>query len=243
MVMLFALAAPAAAQTVPPADPPMQHQSHDPERVELFPLHEGSGTSWQPEGTPMHGLHRAWRGWEVMLHGNVFAQFLYEPGERHRTGGFATRQASSVNWGMAHARRSLGRGRVGVRAMISVEPWTVSDCGYLNFLATGETCEGDTIHDRQHPHDLFMEVAADYDRPLGGALRWQVYGGLAGEPALGPGGFPHRLSAMPNPVAPITHHWLDATHISFGVLTTGLSGERWKGELSLFNGREPDTRR
>jgi hypothetical protein len=35
----------------------------------------------------------------------------------------------------------------------------------LNQLATGETCEGDTIHDRQHPHDLFMELAGEYDRP------------------------------------------------------------------------------
>jgi hypothetical protein len=191
----------------------------------------------------MHGSHRSWRGWEVMLHGNVFVQFLYEPGDRHRTGGFATRQVSSAGSGMALARRSLGAGRIGVRGMISAEPWTVSDCGYLNFLATGETCDGDTIHDRQHPHDLFMELAADYDRPLRGAVRWQLYAGLAGEPALGPGGFPHRLSAVPNPAAPITHHWLDATHISFGLLTTGLYSQRWKAEMSLFNGREPDARR
>ena len=45
---------------------------------------------------------------------------------------------------------------------------------------------------------------------------------------------------MPNPVAPISHHWLDATHISFGVATAGLFGKRWKAEGSVFNGREPD---
>jgi hypothetical protein len=141
---------------------------------------------------------------------------------------------------MGMARRPLGPGRLGVRTMVSVEPWTVRDCGFINLLANGEMCQGDTIHDRQHPHDLFMELAADYDRPVRGSLRWQVYGGLAGEPALGPAGFPHRLSAMPNPSAPITHHWLDSSHITFGLITTGLYDRRWKAEVSLFNGREPD---
>jgi hypothetical protein len=147
---------------------------------------------------------------------------------------------SSVNWAMLMARRPLGAGRLGLRLMGSVEPWTVTDCGFLNLLANGEMCEGDTIHDRQHPHDLFMELAADYDRPVRGSLRWQVYAGFAGEPALGPPAFPHRISAMPNPVAPISHHWLDSSHITFGLVTTGLYDRRWKAEMSVFNGREPD---
>jgi hypothetical protein len=127
--------------------------------------------------------------------------------------------------------------------MISVEPWTIPGCGYPNLLASGESCRGDNIHDKQHPHDLFMEVAAEYDRPLTSALRWQVYGGLAGDPALGPPGFPHRLSAMPNPISPVAHHWLDPTHITFGVVTTGIYTSRWKAEASLFNGRQPDEQR
>ncbi len=217
--------------------------SLDADHVELFPAREGSGTGWQPETTPMHSIHTRLGDWEMMFHGNVFAQFIYEPDERHRTGGFATTQFSSVNWIMAMGRRQAGAGRVGLRATFSVEPWTVSDCGYLNFLASGEICEDDTIHDRQHPHDLFMEIAADYDRPLGGTRRWQVYAALAGEPALGPGGFPHRYSAMANPVAPITHHWLDSTHVAFGVLTAALYDQRWKAEVSVFNGREPDADR
>jgi hypothetical protein len=144
---------------------------------------------------------------------------------------------------MFMARRPVGTGRVGFRAMLSGEPWTLRDCGALNLLATGEMCEGDTIHDRQHPHDLFMELSADYDRPLRGRTRWQIYGGLAGEPALGPPGFPHRLSAMENPVAPISHHWIDSTHITFGLVTTGIYDERWKAEVSVFNAREPDENR
>jgi hypothetical protein len=48
------------------------------------------------------------------------------------------------------------------------------------------------------------------------------------------------LSAFTNLLAPIGHHWLDATHITFGVVTTGVYSQRWKAEASIFNGREPD---
>jgi hypothetical protein len=48
---------------------------------------------------------------------------------------------------------------------------------------------------------------------------------------------------MPNPLAPIGHHWFDATHITFGVMTAGIYNNRWKAEASLFNGREPDEER
>jgi hypothetical protein len=205
----------------------------------LFPAREGSGTAWLPETTPMYGLHRRAGAWELMGHGNVFAQFLYEAAGDDRGGA----QAGSINWVMAMARRNIGAGRFGLRTMLSLEPATIPGCGYPDLLATGEVCDGDAIHDRQHPHDLFMEVAAEYERPLAGAMRWQVYAGLAGEPALGPVAFPHRLSAMPNPIAPTGHHWLDATHITFGVVTAGIFTPRWKAEMSVFNGREPDENR
>jgi hypothetical protein len=221
VVGIVLTSAPALAQHAhDPAAPAPQHE-HQPDgkMVPLFPARDASGTAWLPDTTPMYGLQRTWHGWELMLHGLAFAQFLYEPGDIHRTGGYSTHQIGSVNWAMLMARRPAGSGRVGVRAMLSGEPWTIPGCGYLNQLATGETCEGDTIHDRQHPHDLFMELAGEYDRPLRGSLRWQVYAGVAGEPALGPAAFPHRLSATPNPIAPISHHWLDATHITFGLVT------------------------
>ena len=182
----------------------------------------------------MYGIHQTAGSWQLMWHGNAFAQFLHDSGDR------GSEQAGSINWGMAMARRPLGAGRVGLRGMFSLEPVTIPGCGYPDLLATGEVCDGEAIHDRQHPHDLFMELAAEYDRPLHGPLRWQVYGGLAGEPALGPAAYPHRISAMPNPLAPISHHWLDATHITFGVLTAGVYTSRWKAEGSVFNGREPD---
>ena len=232
----------ASAQTNQ-APPSTSQHPHATASSTLFSSREASGTAWLPDETPMFGIERTVGPWLVMIHGNAFGQFLYEPGYKHRTGGFSTRQLSSVNWGMVMARRSAGAGRVGLRAMLSAEPWTVGDCGFINLLATGEMCQGDTIHDRQHPHDLFMELGADYDRPIRGSLRWQIYGGLSGEPALGPPGFPHRLSAISNPIAPISHHWLDSTHVTFGLITTGIHARRWKAELSVFNGREPDAQR
>jgi hypothetical protein len=50
----------------------------------------------------------------------------------------------------------------------------------------------------------------------------------------------HRFSGMDNPEAPITHHWLDSTHVSFGVTTLGYVFQNWKLEGSAFRGREPD---
>jgi hypothetical protein len=211
----------------------MAHTDHD-TGMSMPPVRDGSGTSWLPDETPMYAVHKQAGGWMLMAHGNAFLQYLHESGER------GSNQAGSINWIMGMADRTAGSGHIGVRGMVSLEPWTIGGCGYPDLLASGETCDGEAIHDRQHPHDLFMELAATYDRPLHGGVRLQLYGGPAGEPALGPTAFPHRISAMPNPIAPITHHWFDATHVTFGVATAGVYGKRWKAETSVFNGREPD---
>ena len=236
----------AVAQATPPVQPtqPEVHEHVHVPAVALAPTKEASGTSWLPVATPMYGVHQPWRGWDVRLSGAIFGQMLYEPGDRHRTGGFDNFQFSSVNWGMAMLRRGVGNGRFGLRAMLSAEPATMPDCGSVNFLGTGEICDGETTHDRQQPHDLVMELAADYDGPIRStAWRWQVYAGVAGEPAFGLPGYLHRQSSVDNPLRPITHHWLDATHVTFGVVTFGIHNQRWKIEASAFNGRDADERR
>ena len=96
------------------------------------------------------------------------------------------------------------------------------------------------VDGRQHPHDFLMELAAIYSHPLNAATSVFLYAGYPGEPALGPPTFMHRFSGMDNPNAPLGHHWLDATHITFGVLTGGLVWNNLKLEGSVFNGREPD---
>jgi len=229
----------------PPAPAPHQHEAPaDPHAGHvmagsLFTRRDNAGTGWTPATTPMLAAHRQAGPWSLMLMGNGFVQYLEEFAPIHRGG----RQAGSINWLMGMGRRRLGAGVVGARVMLSAEPFTIGGCGYPNLLASGELCDGDGIHDKQHPHDLVMELAAEYSVPLTRSLRWHVYGGPAGEPALGPVAFPHRASAMANPIAPISHHWLDATHITYGVVTSGLSADRWRVEGSVFNGREPDEER
>lgn len=201
------------------------------------PSRDGSGTAWQPDDTPMYAVHRSAGTWMLMGHANAFVQYLHDGGDR------GARQFGSINWAMGMASRSAAGGRLTFTGMLSAEPWTVRGCGYPDLLASGEICNDAPIHDRQHPHDLFMELSASYDHALAGHTRWQIYGAPVGEPALGPVAFAHRLSAITNPIAPITHHWFDSTHVSFGVVSGGVYGDRWKAEASAFNGREPDDHR
>ncbi|HET7275872.1 MAG TPA: hypothetical protein VFI91_11960 [Longimicrobiaceae bacterium] len=198
---------------------------------------EGSGTSWLPDASPMYAIHSQAGPWSLMLHGNLFLQYINQGSER------GDEQFGSINWVMGMGKRPLAGGDIALRAMLSAEPWTIPGCGYPILLATGELCDGEPIVDAQHPHDLFMELAAEYQREMTDDLAFQLYGGPVGEPALGPTAFPHRISALANPLAPISHHWFDATHIAFGVVTGGVYGRQWKVEGSLFNGREPDEER
>jgi hypothetical protein len=235
------------ADQQPAQDEHAEHQAHAEHEAHAQHQHgggaastnaaEGSGTAWLPGESPMYAIHATAGGWQLMVHENAFLQFLHEAGPR------GDDQTGSINWVMAMANRSVGRGTLEMSGMFSGEPWTIGGCGYPDLLASGEECDGAPIHDRQHPHDLFMELSASYDAPLKGATRWQIYGGPVGEPALGPVAFPHRVSAMTNPLAPITHHWMDSTHVTFGVVTGGVYGRSWKAEASVFNGREPDSDR
>jgi hypothetical protein len=185
----------------------------------------------------MYMLYRQAGRWQWMAHGSLWVANLDDAGDRGHSG------LASINWMMAMGRRQVGSGRVTLRAMASIEPWTVGGCGYPDLLASGEVCDGEAIVDQQHPHDAVMELALVYDHPIRSTVRWFVYGGPAGEPSLGPPAFPHRPSAQVNPIAPIAHHWLDSSHITYGVITAGVYGSRWKAESSLFNGREPDQHR
>jgi len=199
---------------------------------------EASGTAWQPESAPHGGLHRMAGPWELMMHGHATLIYDDQGGPRGGTKTF------SENMLMGMANRPLGPGRLGLRAMISAEPWTIGNKGYPLLLQTGETANGvDPLVDRQHPHDLFMELAGTYSVPVGADGSVFVYLGLPGEPALGPPAFMHRFSGLENPEAPLSHHWLDSTHITFGVATLGWMRGPLKLEGSIFTGREPDEKR
>tara|TARA_A100001391_G_scaffold99255_4_gene65903 strand:+ start:6510 stop:7814 length:1305 start_codon:yes stop_codon:yes gene_type:complete len=199
---------------------------------------EGSGTALLPaaEGM-MPGIHIDLGGeWRAMAHGYGWLVHSEQTGPR---GDDLTYVQSMA---MLMAERPFDGGRVQLRTMLSAEP-LMSARGYPNLFATGETADGEPLVDRQHPHDLFMELAARVDLDLADNLTGFVYGGPVGEPALGPSAFMHRASARLNPEAPITHHWFDSTHITYGVVTAGLAGRGWQLEASAFRGAEPDEER
>jgi hypothetical protein len=199
---------------------------------------DGSGTSWQPDSSPHDGLEFAAGDWMLMAHG--YADAIYDSQGGPRGGS----KAFSESMAMLMAQRPLGPdGTLGLRAMMSLDPLMGAN-GYPLLFATGETANGrDPLIDRQHPHDLFMELSASYSLNLSDGQSAFFYAGLPGEPALGPPAFMHRVSGMDDPEAPITHHWLDSTHITYGVLTAGYVRGDWKLEGSVFRGREPNQER
>jgi hypothetical protein len=87
---------------------------------------------------------------------------------------------------------------------------------------------------------MIMELSTSYSYRLTERDSVFAYAGLPGEPAFGPPAFMHRMSILDSPETPISHHWLDSTHITFGVLTAGYVRDSLKIEASRFHGREPD---
>lgn len=197
----------------------------------------GSGTTWQPSSGPMHMYYKVAGDWLVMFHFNLTTGVNRQGGPRGVT------KFESQNWFMPMAYRKVGRGTLQLRNMFSAEPFTFPPGGSPLLFQTGETYKGQPLIDRQHPHDLFMELSAQYTLPVGERGTWFTYFGYPGEPALGPVAFMHRMSASENPSATLSHHLQDSTHISFGVLTTGFTYRWLKLEGSVFNGREPDENR
>lgn len=230
---------PAPASAPATAREPAHAHGHDAQGA-LGPhamTREASGTAWQPDATPMQGWHASRGAWSWMAHGFLNAVYDRQSGPRGDS------QAFTQSMFMLMGQREAGPGTLGVRAMLSLDP-TMGRRGYPLLFQTGETADGrEPLVDRQHPHDLFMELAGTYSVPLGANGSAFVYLGLPGEPALGPPAFMHRFSGMRNPEAPLTHHWLDSTHITFGVATLGVSQGPWQLEGSWFNGREPDQHR
>jgi len=199
---------------------------------------QGSGTSRLPaaEG-PMRGYMAQVGEWMLMAHGYAWGVATDQGGPRGKSEAFVQSMA------MLMADRDLGdRFHIQLRTMASLEP-LMGARGYTNLFATGELANDRPLVDRQHPHDLFMELAAKVDYRLGNGNTVFLYGGPVGEPALGPSAFMHRGSARYQPMSPITHHWFDSTHITYGVVTAGYATPEFQLEASAFKGREPDEHR
>lgn len=211
---------------------------------------EGSGTSWVPESSPVYAWMKMYGnngdGGMLMLHGSMFLRYTEVGGDRDVSasgkGSRARFDAPSMLMAM-YSKPISDKAQFGLRAMVSLDPLIQRGYGYPLLYQSGELYRGQPLHDRQHPHDLIDELAATFSYQVNEKQSVYLYGGVAGEPALGPPTFMHRVSGMDGPDAPISHHWQDATHISYGVVTAGYNFGKFKFEASAFNGTEPNENR
>ncbi|GAB3583864.1 hypothetical protein GCM10027345_30100 [Hymenobacter daeguensis] len=203
---------------------------------------QGSGTSWHPDSSPMYMQMYQPGQWDVMLMYSVFLRYTRQNANHDELRGDASLRANSYI--MAMANRLVGRrGLFSIQAMLSADPLTVGGAGYPLLFQTGESWQGQKLHDHQHPHDLVSALAVGYTYAASSDVDLTAYLGYPGEPAIGPPVFMHRPSAANLPSAPLGHHWQDATHIQFGVATLGVRYRNAKLEGTLFTGREPDENR
>lgn len=199
--------------------------------------HTTSGTSAEPNSTPAPMLMTMRGEWMLMFHADGF---ILDTQQSTARGGD---KLFSTNWFMPMAEHPMGRGRLTLRSMFSLEPATVTGERYPLLFQQGETAYGLPIADGQHPHNFVMELAALYDLPFGERRLLSLYIAPEGDPALGPTAFPHRASASENPVGALGHHQEDSTHIASDVITAGFAQGIVRLEGSGFHGREPDEHR
>lgn len=186
---------------------------------------------------PIHEQMPSSEGWQFMQDGVVFGTLNRQGGPRGET------EFKAQNWWMGIWSRQLSRGSLQLNTMFSLDPATVGKRGYSEIFQVGEVVDDRPLIDRQHPHDLVMQIAAVWRRPLTDRTTLTFAAGPIGEPALGPVAFMHRASAAENPTSPLGHHTMDSTHIGMGVITAAVERGPWTIETSLFNGREPDENR
>lgn len=220
------------------SDVPMSHAYS----LNLPMQRNGSGTSWLPDASPMYGLMFHAKKWMYMLHGNIALRYTKQDiGDKGSRGGD---QFDAPNWFMFMGQRKVGqKGLFHFSSMLSLDRLTEGGAGYPLLFQTGESWKGQPLVDRQHPHDLFSELSVGYTYSFSKKSDLSLYLGYPGEPALGSVAFMHRPSSLSNPDAPISHHWNDGTHITFGVATVGYRYDKFKIEASSFTGREPDENR
>jgi hypothetical protein len=193
-----------------------------------------SGTAWIPDSSRVRGSMLRRGAWMLSVHGSATLQYDRQDTQRGDT------QLALVDWAMIMASRTARGGLLQVRAMTSLEPWLLGGDGYPLLLQTGGTYRHGVLHDRQHPHDALMELATSYAHDVGAGSAVSLYAAAVGEPAIGPVASMHRPSAANDPMMPLGHHWQDASHQSFGVVTLGLATRSLQLEGSVFNPREPD---
>ena len=115
--------------------------------------------------------------------------------------------------------RQAGAGRLTIHAMASLETFTMDPIGSPQLYQTGESYQVDAAWSTSSAPARFAHGARRDVSDPAARLAYLFGAHLIGEPALGPPAFMHRESARDNPQVPLTHHAIDSTHITPGVLT------------------------
>jgi len=208
-------------------------RAQDPDQPPADPASGAGQTGHQ------HDVGAAGTAWSWGADANVF----YGYNHQQRRKAFTQFSAwESQNWFMLMGGRQLGAGHLTLQTMVSLEPFTMDPLGSPQLYQTGESYNLTPLVNYQHPHDLVMGLGATYriERPR---IAYIFGAHLVGAPALGPTTFMHRESARDNPQVPLSHHALDSTHSTPGVLTAGVEIGAFTVEGSTFRGEEPDENR
>ncbi len=202
---------------------------------------EGSGTAWIPDTSPLYARMSApspdgWRTMEMLS--GVFGGIA-------TTGPRGTAQGYGATQAMVMGRKDMkGDATFGWRAMFSLDALANGRRGVPNLFQSGATIAGMPVPDRQHPHELLVELSAAASRAIGRGVRATAYVAPVGEPALGGSAYRHRPSAWDNPETSLSHHALEGFHVSSGVATAGIVvRDSIRAEWSRFNARENDENR
>ena len=95
----------------------------------------------------------------LMLHGGIFPRYTNVSTRR------GDDRIDAPNWFMAMYSHPFGENsQIGFRGMFSLDPLTEQGRGYPLLFQSGETWNGQPLHDRQHPHDLFDELSLSYSQ-------------------------------------------------------------------------------
>lgn len=186
---------------------------------------------------PAHQHDTTTQPWQWTVEGSAFVGYNYQ---WRKFTDFD--EIESPNWVMTSLQKSFGVSDLNLIAMFSLEAFTLRDIGSPQVFQTGETFNGAPLIDYQHPHDLIMNLGGEYSRAVG-STTVSVAAYVVGPAPIGPAVFMHRASAIENPQAPLSHHNLDASHITPGVISIGVERNGFKVEAGAFHGREPDENR
>ena len=218
-LLVFSFGIPASAQTTAPDE-----------------LSAAPEADSQPPVSPAAPLSSG-SAWTFMQDGVIFATYNRQGGVR------GSSDFGSQNWWMGMGHRPIRRATLTLTGMLSLEPATTDPRGYAEIFQVGETYENVPLVDYQHPHDFLMQISAVVRVPLNRETALRFVFAPVGEAGIGPPAFMHRRSAAENPIAPLSHHTFDSSHVTMGVIGMGLDAGPFSVDGAVFHGREPDEQR